>query len=405
MSQQTSMHSEPRGGIPRLRPEPIALLSYGFRPFFLGAALWACIAMVLWIGLLSGFCNFAIGYGAIAWHAHEFLFGYIAAVMTGFLLTAIPNWTGRFPLQGMPLFALFLLWLAGRVAMLTTDWIGTGAAAIIDCAYLITLTAVISREIVAGSNWRNLRVAVLVALTAIANIVFQAEVLVYAGPNYGLRLAVAAIVALIMVVGGRVTPSFTSNWLTRQGSQIRPAPLGRFDIGSIAIGGIALIAWVAAPDWYGTAVLLLVMAIAQAARLSRWTAAHTLREPILFVLHLGYAFVPLGAFMLSISILWPRIVPASGALHAWTTGAMGLMTLAIMTRATLGHTGRDVFSTPTTVAIYGAMLVAALARIAAPLLPAFYYQTLLTAGVAWFSAFALFVLTYGPMLTRAKQTA
>jgi len=405
MSQQTSMHSEPRGGIPRLRPQSIALLSYGFRPFFLGAALWACIAMVLWIGLLSGFCNFAIGYGAIAWHAHEFLFGYIAAVMTGFLLTAIPNWTGRFPLQGMPLFALFLLWLAGRVAMLTTDWIGTGTAAIIDCAYLITLTAVISREIVAGSNWRNLRVAVLVALMAIANIVFQAEVLVYAGPNYGLRLAVAAIVALIMVVGGRVTPSFTSNWLTRQGSQIRPAPLGRFDIGSIAIGGIALIAWVAAPDWYGTAVLLLVMAIAQAARLSRWTGARTLREPILFVLHLGYAFVPLGAFMLSISILWPRIVPTSGALHAWTTGAMGLMTLAIMTRATLGHTGRDVFSTPTTVAIYGAMLVAALARIAAPLLPAFYYQTLLTAGVAWFLAFALFVLTYGPMLTRAKQTA
>ena len=399
------MHSEPRGGIPRLRPEPTALLSYGFRPFFLGAALWACIAMVLWIGLLSGFCNFAIGYGAIAWHAHEFLFGYIAAVMTGFLLTAIPNWTGRFPLQGMPLLALFLLWFAGRVAMLTTDWIGTAAAAMIDCAYLITLTAVISREIVAGSNWRNLRVAVLVALTAIANVVFQAEVLVYAGPNYGLRLAVAAIVALIMVVGGRVTPSFTSNWLTRQGSQIRPAPLGRFDIGSIAIGGIALIAWVAAPDWYGTAVLLLVMAIAQATRLSRWTGARTLREPILFVLHLGYAFVPLGAFMLSISILWPRIVPASGALHAWTTGAMGLMTLAIMTRATLGHTGRDVFSTPTTVAIYGAMLVAALARIAAPLLPAFYYQTLLTAGVAWFSAFALFVLTYGPMLTRAKQTA
>ena len=208
-----------------------------------------------------------------------------------------------------------------------------------------------------------------------------------------------------MVVGGRVTPSFTSNWLTRQGSQIRPAPLGRFDIASIALGAIALIAWIAAPDWYGAAALLLVMAIAQAARLSRWEGARTWREPILFVLHLGYAFVPLGAFVLSISILWPRIVPTSGALHAWTTGAMGLMTLAIMTRATLGHTGRDVYSTPTTVAIYGAMLVAALARIAAPLMPAFYYQMLLTAGAAWFSAFAIFVLTYGPMLMRAKQTA
>lgn len=405
MSPQTSTGSGPRGGIPRLRPEPIALLSYGFRPFFLGAALWACIAMVLWIGLLAGYWTFAIGYGEIAWHAHEFLFGYIAAVMTGFLLTAIPNWTGRLPLQGKPLLALFVLWLAGRVAMLTTDWIGIGAAAIVDCAYLITVTALISREIVAGGNWRNLRVVVLAALTAVANIVFQAEVLVYAGPNYGLRLGVAAIVALIMVVGGRVTPSFTSNWLTRQGSQMRPAALGRFDIGAIALGAIALIAWIAAPEWSGTAALLLVMAIAQAARLSRWTGAHTWREPILFVLHLGYAFIPLGALVLSVSILWPRIVPTSGALHAWTTGAMGLMTLAIMTRATLGHTGRDVTSTPTTVAIYGAMLVAALARIAAPLLPAFYYQMLLTAGIAWFSAFAIFVLTYGPMLMRAKQTA
>jgi uncharacterized protein involved in response to NO len=404
LSPQTSTGTKPRGGIPRLRPEPIALLSYGFRPFFLGAALWACLAMVLWIGLLSSFWNFAISYGVIAWHAHEFLFGYIAAVMTGFLLTAIPNWTGRLPLQGRPLLALFLLWLAGRAAMLTTDWIGTGAAAIIDCTYLITVTAVISREIVAGSNWRNLRVVALVALTAVANIVFQTEVLVYAGPNYGLRLAVAAIVALIMVVGGRVTPSFTSNWLTQQGSELRPAALGRFDIGSIALGGIALIAWIAAPDWYGAAALLLIMAIAQAARLSRWTGARTWREPILFVLHLGYAFVPLGALLLAISILWPRIVPTSGALHAWTTGAMGLMTLAIMTRASLGHTGRDVSSTPTTVALYGAMLVAALARIAAPSLPAFYYQMLLIAGAAWFLAFALFVLTYGPILMRERQT-
>ena len=394
----------PRGGIPRLRAQSIALLSYGFRPFFLGAALWACIAMVLWIGLLSGSWSFAIGYGVVAWHAHEFLFGYIAAVMTGFLLTAIPNWTGRLPLQGMPLLALFLLWLAGRAAMLQTDWIGTGTAASIDCVYLITVTAVISREIVAGSNWRNLRVVVLVALTAIANIAFQAEMLIFAVPNYGLRLGVAAIVALIMVVGGRVTPSFTSNWLTRQGNQTRPAPFSRFDIGSIALGAVALITWIAAPDWSGTAALLFVMAVAQAARLSRWTGARTWREPILFVLHLGYAFVPLGALVLSISILWPRIVPTSGALHAWTTGAMGLMTLAIMTRASLGHTGRDMSTTPTTVAIYGAMLVAALARMAAPLLPAFYYQMLLIAGGAWFLAFALFVVAYGPLLMRANET-
>src|SRR5262252_1552281 len=306
-----NQHSRARsGGIPRLRPQAIPALSYGFRPFFFSAALWAAVAMVLWLGLLSGWWTFANGYGAIAWHAHEFLFGYIAAVMTGFLLTAIPNWTGRLPLQGMPLLVLLVLWLAGRAAMLATDQIGTSAATLIDCAYLVTLTAIITREIVAGSNWRNLRVAVLVALTAVANIVFQAEVLIHAGPNYGLHLAVAAIVALIMVVGGRVTPSFTSNWLTRQGSQTRPAPMGRFDIGAIAIGTIALAAWIAAPDWYGAAALLVVMAIAHAARLSRWAGARTWREPMLFVLHLGYAFVPLGALLLSTSIVWPRIVPA-----------------------------------------------------------------------------------------------
>jgi uncharacterized protein involved in response to NO len=403
--ERSNSSPQPRGNIPRLRPERIALLSYGFRPFFLGAALWACIAMVLWIGLLSGWWTFARGYGVIAWHAHEFLFGYIAAVMTGFLLTAIPNWTGRFPLQGRPLLALFVLWLAGRAAMLAVDKIGTGTAAIIDCAYLVALTAVITREIVAGSNWRNLRVGVLVALTAVANIVFQAEVMIYAAPTYGLRLAVAAIVGLIMVVGGRITPSFTGNWLTRQGSENRPAPLDRVDIGAIALAALALVVWIAAPDWYGTAALLLLMAIAQAARLSRWAGAQTWREPILFVLHVGYSFVPLGALMLSLSILWPEVVPATGALHAWTTGAMGTMTLAVMTRATLGHTGRDVLSTPSTTIIYGAMLLAALARVAAPLAPAIYYEALLVAGLAWLLSFGIFLLVYAPMLVGAKQNS
>src|SRR5215472_11376406 len=215
MNEYNDGRSQRRGGIPRLRPESIPLLSYGFRPFFLGAALWAFVAMVLWIGLLSGWWSFATRYGLIAWHAHEFLFGYIGAVMTGFILTAIPNWTGRFPLQGKPLLALFALWVVGRAVMLATDQIGNATAAIVDCTYLVVLTAVVSREIIAGSNWRNLRVAVLIGLTAIANIVFQSEVLIYAAPNYGLRLAIAAIVALIMVVGGRITPSFTSNWLTR----------------------------------------------------------------------------------------------------------------------------------------------------------------------------------------------
>jgi len=405
MSHDTAAKSRTSGGIPRLRPQSIALLSYGFRLFFLAAGLWAVIAMVLWLGLLSGWWNFAAGYGVIAWHAHEFLFGYVGAVMTGFLLTAIPNWTGRLPLQGGPLLTLFTLWLAGRAAMVATDAIGIAPAAIIDCVYLVILTAVISREIVAGGNWRNLRVAVLVALIALANIVFQAEVLIDGAPAYGLRLAIAAIVLLITVIGGRITPSFTNNWLARQGTDRRPAPLSRFDIGSIALAAIALIAWIAAPDWFGTAALLLLMTLAQAIRLSRWAGERTWREPILLVLHVAYAFVPLGALLLALSILRPQIMTASGALHGWTTGAMGMMTLAVMTRATLGHTGRDVVTTPSTIAIYVSVAIAALARLAAPVLPQFYYELLLIAGAAWLLAFVLFVLVYGPMLARPRPPA
>ena len=201
-----------------------------------------------------------------------------------------------------------------------------------------------------------------------------------------------------------ITPSFTSNWLTRQGSEKRPAPLGRFDIGSIALGAIALVAWIAAPDWYGTAALLLLMAIAQAARLSRWAGEQTWREPILFVLHVGYAFVPLGALILSLSIPWPQMMPASGALHAWTTGAMGTMTLAIMTRAISGtlvaigfHAGND-----SNLRRYAGRYF--VPHRGAPL-PAIYYQALLVAGVAWLLAFGIFLLVYGPMLLGAKQTS
>jgi uncharacterized protein involved in response to NO len=282
--------------------------------------------------------------------------------------------------------------------MLATDAIGIGPAAVVDSAYLIILTFVISREIITGSNWRNLRVAVLVALTALANIVFQSEVLIDHAPAYGLRLAIAAIVLLIIVIGGRITPGFTSNWLARQGTDTRPAPLSRFDIGSIAIAAVALVAWIAAPDWYGTAALLLLMTLVQAARLSRWAGERTWREPILLVLHIGYAFVPLGALMLALSILWPQFMTASAALHGWTTGAMGIMTLAVMTRATLGHTGRDVVTLPSTIVIYVAIAGAALARLAAPLLPQLYYELLLAAGAAWLLAFGLFILVYGPML-------
>jgi uncharacterized protein involved in response to NO len=210
-----------------------------------------------------------------------------------------------------------------------------------------------------------------------------------------------------MLVGGRITPSFTHNWLTRAGSAKLPAPLDRFDMTAIAIAGGALLSWIAAPGWRGTAVLLIFAAIAQAARLGRWAGERTWREPIVLILHVGYAFVPLGALALGAAILWPAIIAPTAALHAWTTGAMGTMTLAVMTRATLGHTGRGVSAPSSTKVIYGAVLCAALARVAAPLLPGMYYEALTAAAIGWIVAFGGFVIgsRYGPMLLRPRASS
>jgi len=400
---QEGAGNRPRGGIPRLKPGYAPFLSYGFRPFFLGAGVWACAAMVLWIGLMSGGWSIANGYGLIAWHAHEFLFGYVSAVLCGFLLTAIPNWTGQMPIQGGSLLALFLLWATGRLAMLGADFIGASVAAAFDCLFLFVLAAVILREIVTGRNWRNLKVVVLVATFAFANLAFHVEVLVSGAADAALRAALAVIVGLIMLVGGRITPSFTRNWLARQGQGRLPARLDRFDMAAIGVCAAALVVWVVVPQSPAAGILLLAAAAAQAARLARWAGERTWREPLVLVLHVGYAFVPVGALILGLSTLGVAGLPQSGALHAWTTGAIGVMTLAVMTRATLGHTGRDLRATLPTLLIYGAVLVAAATRIAAPLVPSLYPELLILAAVGWIVAFGTFVLVYGPMLVSARQ--
>jgi uncharacterized protein involved in response to NO len=395
--------ARPPGGIPRLRPGSVAFLSYGFRPFFFGAGVWAVVAMLLWIGLMNGLWSFATQYGVVAWHAHELLLGYGAAVVTGFLLTAIPNWTGRLPVQGGGLLALFLLWMAGRIGFLASDWIGSRAAAGIDGAFLLVLAAIILREIMAGRNWRNLPVVGLVLLLGIGNALFHVEVIVSGVPDYGVRVALAAIVSMIMLIGGRITPSFTRNWLVRQRMQRLPASFGRFDQAALVISALALLTWVAAPLWIATGAILAVAAAAQAFRLFRWAGLQAWREPLVLILHLGYGFVPVGFLTVAISILRPGLIQPSDALHAWTVGAVGVMTLAVMTRATLGHTGRELTATRATRVIYLAIVAAALLRIGAGSWPSDASTILTYAAAAWIAAFGLFVLSYGPMLLTARR--
>lgn len=382
----------------------IAVLSFGFRPFFLGGALWSACAMPLWIGLLTGRLSFAVSYGAVAWHAHEFLFGYVVASIAGFVLTAIPNWTGRLPVRGGPLLALFGIWVAGRVALLTVDIIGFTPAVIVDSLFLPALAAVVMREIVAGRDRRNIKVGLLITLLAIANILFHVEVAAAGIPDYALRAAIAAIVGLIMLIGGRIIPSFTRNWLVKRNTDRLPTTFARYDVIALSVGAGALLLWIVVPSRAATGLALLLAGVLHAYRLARWAGAMTLQEPLVLILHIGYAFVPLGFACVGISVLWPSSLPTSAALHAWTAGAMGVMTLAVMTRATLGHCGRDLTATRTTQAIYGAVIVAAISRIVAPIFAGLSMHLLTLSGIAWSAASLGFVVVYGPMLLKAKRT-
>jgi uncharacterized protein involved in response to NO len=378
----------------------IPLLSYGFRPFFLAAGTWAAAAMLAWIGIISGQWSIAATYGAAAWHAHEFLFGYVGGVVTGFVLTTIPNWTGRLPVRGFQLLALLLLWLAGRAALFAVDTIGALTAAAIDSMFLVMLECTMLREIVAGRNWRNLKVAALILVFALANIGFHAEVIVQGTPFYSLRAAVATAIILIMLVGGRIVPSFTRNWLVRQGAVRLPSPFGRFDVLAIATAIAGLTSWIAAPTGQATALLGLAAGVMQLARLVRWCGISTWREPLLLVLHAGYLFIPVGLLLIGLAAMRSDLVPPTSVMHALTAGAMGLMTLAVMTRATLGHTGRALTADAATKVIYAAVLLAAIARMIAPVTtPSLLYG----AAIAWIAGFAGFAVRYGPYLAGAPK--
>ena len=378
-----------------------AILSYGFRPFFLGAAAWAVLAVGLWLPLLNGEIALPSGLSPIEWHTHELVFGYVPAVVAGFLLTAVPNWTGRLPVMGHRLLGLVLTWIAGRIAMLMSASIGLPLAAIIDLGFLIALGSVAAREIVAGENYRNLRVLVGIGLLLAGNALFHAEVLWGWGSGHGVRLGIAAALLLIMLIGGRIIPSFTRNWLVRQGAGRLPAAFGRYDGVTIVVSGLTLAAWIARPDWQGTALLAVLAGGLHIVRLARWATERTIAEPLVLSLHLGYAFIPIGFLLLAGAILAPDVLVPTGALHGWTIGAIGLMTLAVMTRASLGHTGRDLVDTAPILFIYSCVLLAALARIAAAF--GLYRDALLhvSAG-SWVLGFAAFCIVFGPMLVTKR---
>jgi uncharacterized protein involved in response to NO len=384
-----------------------ALFSFGFRPFFLGGAVHAAVMVALWVPWFLGMIELRSAFPPTAWHAHELLFGYVPAIVAGFLLTAVPNWTGRLPVVGVPLGALFALWLLGRAAVALSRGFDPLLIAAAALAFPFALAAVLGREIAAGRNWRNLKVLVAVLLLAMAQALFHFEIRYFDGAIHASRLAVAVTIMLIMIIGGRIVPSFTLNWLRQNNPGRLPALMSKFDVGSIVLSTAALMGWVALPALPGQhtmiGMLLLAAGIAQSVRQARWMPHRTLREPLVTVLHAGYAFVPLGFLFAAFAALINDFAINSAALHAWTVGGIGLMTLAVMTRATRGHTGRVLTASLSTVAIYAGIVIAAFARIAAALAPEWTLVAMPVAAVAWVASFAGFVIMYGPMLAMPKQ--
>ena len=377
-----------------------ALFSYGFRPFFLGAALFAAIAVPAWILIVTGAIGSNFLYAPREWHVHEMLFGFLPAAMAGFILTAIPNWTGRTPIRGALLMSLCVLWLGGRLMLAFPGPIPV-TAAVVDAAFLVALAAAVWREVAAARSWNRSAIGVLIAFYAASNIFFHVLALRGSPTDAPERAALSILLLLLTFIGGRVTPAFTAEYLAQEQRGGHPASFSAVDGLSMLLVLGAVLVWNVQPEGRMTGSLFLAAGAANVIRLARWEGWLGWREPLVWILSVGYGWVALSLLALGVAVL--GMLPAANAVHVLTTGAVGAMTLAVMTRASLGHTGRPRHGDRRTLAIYVLVNVAAVLRICTPPTGAPTGMTNLLLGMAalgWSGAYLLFVFVYGPFLVR-----
>ena len=379
-----------------------ALFERGYRPFFLGGALLAGLTLPLWLVQYSLGLETPSLLSGRDYHIHEMIFGYLGAVIAGFLLTAVPNWTGRLPVAGSRLAILASLWLAGRLAIFTGAPVPI-LAAIIDSLFLVSLAAIIWREVIAGKNHRNIPVCLLTSLLALANIAYHILHWLNSDLAYAERAALSVMVLFLSLIGGRVIPSFTRNWMAQQ--QILPMPVAfsTYDKGLLIATIPALVSWIIAPDTIITGLFFTALAPAHLYRLMRWRGWATLNEPMVLILHIGYLWIAIWFALMALAILAPGVINSADAVHALTAGAIGTMTVAIMTRATLGHSGRAIKSNVWINTIYIAVVIGAALRVAAPILPGDLIAALSLSGILWSAGFWVFIVYFGPIFTQTRK--
>jgi uncharacterized protein involved in response to NO len=387
---------KPGGAVEAARDVP--LLSYGFRPFFMLAAGYAAVAMALWIAILVGWRGPPLAMAPVEWHAHEMFFGFAGAGVAGFLLTAVPNWTGKPPVKGWPLALLAVVWLAGRGVMIFGGPLGPAPVALIDLMFLSAILGVTGAGVVSAGNRRNLPILGMLALLVIANGLTHAAAfgLDTDWADVGRRLAMHLFVLLIALVGGRIVPAFTGGWLAQSGRAEKPLPFGNVDKATLAVAAAAALADTAMPGTLPAGGLLVVAGGLHVVRLGRWQGHLTLGAPIVWVLHLGYLWLAVGTLLLGLSAL-SDMVPRIAGVHALTAGAIGTMFVAVMSRASLGHSGRALVAGPATLTVYGLVTVAALSRTLAPWSDAAFAELLSVSAAAWIAGYGLFFAAYLPV--------
>ena len=379
-----------------------ALFEYGFRPFFLLVGLHGALMVPAWLAVLYGAIVLPDRMPPLFWHAHQMVYGFAAAGLAGFMLTAVPNWTGAPARRGLPLVGLVLLWVAGRLAMTLPGPLPPWLAATVDLAFVPALALAIVAPLLASGAPRNLMLLVPLMLFWVGDALMQADFLGIAGDTamVGARLGIDVMLLMIAVIGGRIVPTFTANALRAAGISVEPRRAALLDIGAIVSVALVLVAEAVTGMSLVTGAASIIAAVLNGARLSGWRGGRTLDNPLLWVLHLGYGWLVAGLALKAAASV--GAVPDAAALHALTVGAVGTMLLAVMSRAALGHTGRVLRAHPVIVAAYVLVSVAALLRIAATELPDTYLNLLMVSAVAWTGGFALFLWIYTPILTMPR---
>ncbi len=375
-------------------PAKSALWNLGFRPFYLLASGFAAVSVLLWIGQYTGVLPGHLR--GSPWHGHEMLFGYTMAVVAGFLLTAVPNWTGKPTPKGAALAALAALWLSGRILVLTPF---ATASAVVNAAFPLAIAVAIGIPLVRARNRRNYFFVALLVLQAFAVLAFHlAQGGHFSWPQgASLQLGLDVVLFIIAVVGGRVIPMFTNNGVP--GAQARRHPwVEKFALGSVLL----LIAADGVPvTGAAVAAVALLAAVANAARLWLWQPWLTRRAPLVWVLHLAYAWIVVYLVLRGLAAL--DLVSPLFAVHALTVGAIGGMTLGMMTRTARGHTGRALVADRKEVLCYVLVAIAAAVRVFGGMaLPGYYLASVVISGACWSAAFALYAVISWPALTRAR---